>query len=244
MKIEVFLTPSTVYDEDVRGNTAVIVDVLRASSTITSALNAGARAVIPVSDTEEAGKIASNLDPSTYVLGGERNGTKIEGYHLGNSPREYTETHVAGKTVIFNTGNGTRALTKAASARDLLIGSFLNARCVADFILECDRDTVFICAGRQDRISLDDMLCVGRILDYVWNAKMPAHLPDATYVAYTTYQRSKDRLQAAIHNCTHATELSTSGHEEDVTFCSRLNALPVLPYYSERRIVLNDRPTV
>ena len=234
MNIEVFLTPATVEDEDVRRRTAVMVDVLRSSSTITSALNARARAVIPVADTEEGGRIASNMDPSTYILGGERHGTKIEGYHLGNSPVEYTEECVAGKTVVFNTSNGTRALAKAKTAERLVVGSFLNARRVAEFVRAAGEDAVFICAGHENRISLDDILCVGLILDYIWDEQMPARLTDATYVAYTTYQRSKDRLETAIRNCSHAADLS----DEDVSFCMRLNALPVLPYYSERRITL------
>ena len=183
MNIEVFLTPSTVTDDDVKGKTAVVVDVLRASSTIISALDAHARAVIPVSDTEEAGKIASNLDPSTYVLGGERHGTKIEGYQLGNSPREYTAEVVEGKTVIVNAPNGAQALGKAIAAERLVVGSFLNADRIADFVRENDQDAVFICAGRQNRISLDDILCVGLMLHRIWDAQMPAHLPDATYVA-------------------------------------------------------------
>lgn len=236
MNIEVFLTPTTVQDEDVKQTVAVVVDVLRSSSTIISALNARARAVIPVADTEEGGKIASNLDPSTYVLGGERNGTKIEGYQLGSSPHEYTEEGVADKTVIFNTSNGARALEKAKAAEHVVISSLLNARRVADFIRDQAKDVVFICAGHRNRISLDDILCVGLILDHVWEEQMPARLTDATYVAYTTYQRSRNRLKAAIHNCTHAAELN----DEDVSFCMRLNALPVLPYYSERRIVLNS----
>lgn len=236
MNVEVFLTPTTVTDDDVKGKTVVVIDVLRASSTIITALNSGARGVIPVADTEEAGRIASNMDPSTYVLGGERNGTKIEGYHLGNSPREYTKDAVSEKTVIIHTGNGTRALRKADTANHLIVGSLLNANRVAAFIREHTDDLVFICAGRRDRMSLDDLLCVGLMLDSIWTDKMPVHLSDTTYVAYTTYQRSRNRLQAAIHNCTHAADLAERGYREDLAFCTRLNAVPILPYYSERRI--------
>jgi 2-phosphosulfolactate phosphatase len=240
MAIEVYLTPSTVTDDDVKEKTVVVVDVLRSSSTIISALDARARAVIPVSDTEEAGKIAYNLDPNTYVLGGERNGTKIEGYQVGNSPLAYTEELVEGKTVIFNTANGAHALHKGYAAKHLVVGGFLNAGRIATFLRETAEEVVFICGGRQNRISLDDILCVGLILDRIWQAQMPAQLPDATYVAYTTYQRSKDRLEAALHNCTHGAELTADGHSEDLRFCSRLDALPVLPYYSERRITLRS----
>lgn len=239
MNIEVFLTPFTVQDEDVRGRTAVVIDVLRSASTITAALNANARAVVPVTDTEEAGKIASNLDPSVYRLGGERNGTMIEGYHLGNSPCEYTQEQVADKTIILNTMNGTRTLAKAQNAEHLIVGSFLNASRVADFISRTDQDVVFICAGQNNRVSLEDILCVGLILDHLWEDQMPVHIPDAAYVAYTTYQRSKNRLEETLRNCSHAMKLVERGHAEDVNFCTRLDAVPVLPYYSERRITLH-----
>jgi len=102
MDAEVFLTYSNVGEEDVRGRTVVVIDVLRACSTIVTALDRGARAVMPVMDMAQAGKIAGNLDPDVYRLGGERNGEKIEGYHLGNSPHEYTQEQVEGRDVVLN----------------------------------------------------------------------------------------------------------------------------------------------
>src|SRR5690554_8168138 len=103
MKVEVFLSSWNLDEEDVRGRTVIVIDVLRACSTIVTALNNGARSVVPVLDMAEAGKIASNLDQQSYLLGGERDGQKIEGYHFGNSPLEYTPSAVRDRTVILNT---------------------------------------------------------------------------------------------------------------------------------------------
>lgn len=241
MDVEVFLTPYTVSDDDVRGKTVIVIDVFRACSTIATALDAGARAVVPVPDGEEAGKMASNLDASSFLLGGERDGIKIDGYDLGNSPLEYTSERVSGKTVILNTTNGTRALSKATAARHLVVGSFLNARRVTDYVREQGRDAAIVCAGRRDRASLEDILCAGLLLDRIWGEEPPSPMPDGTYVAYTTYQHVADDLEDAIGQTESARRLEELGQTEDVDYCSRLDALPVLPYYAERRLVLSSR---
>lgn len=239
MNIEVFLTGHTVTDEDVQGRTVVVIDVLRASSTIAAALHNGARAVIPVADMAEAGKIASNLDPSSYLLGGERHGDKIEGYHLGNSPIEYTAEVVKDRTVILTTTNGTRALAKARAAEHLLVGSFLNASAVISFIEAAGRDVAIICAGKQDRVSLEDTLCAGMLLQRLWGEDAPALLPDAARLAYTQYKHDRERLGEALRNAAHARYLAEKGYGSDVDFVLRTDALPVLPLYKENQLVLH-----
>lgn len=244
MDIEVFLTPYTVTDDDVRGKTAVVIDVFRACSTIATALDAGARAIVPVADMEEAGRMASNLDPSSYLLGGERNGVTIEGYDLGNSPYEYTEQRVREKTIILTTTNGTRALSRATAASDLVVGSFLNARRTADFMREADQDAVIICAGRHNRASLEDILCAGLLVDRAWEEDRPDRMTDGTFVAHTTYRRAADDLAGTARHSASARRLFELDQENDVSYCSRLDALPVLPYYSDRRLVLSSRRSV
>ena len=169
MDIEVFLTSNGIEEDDVRDRTVVVIDVLRACSTIVTALDHGARAVVPVLDMAQASRIAANLDPNIYRLGGERGGEKIEGYHLGNSPLEYTPEEVEGRDVILNTTNGTKALTRTRAARHLVAGCLLNAGRVVDFIRRAGADATIVCAGRQNRISLEDTVCAGLILDRLWS---------------------------------------------------------------------------
>lgn len=240
MNVEVFLTSPSVSEEDVKGRTVVVIDVLRACSTIATALNNGARSIVPVADMAQAGKIASNLDQQSYLLGGERDGTKIEGYHLGNSPLEYTPRTVQGRTIIFNTTNGTVAVAKARAAEHLLIGSFLNAGRVVDFIRQAGNDLAIICAGWRNRVSLEDTLCAGLMLYRLWDGREPKLVSDTAHIAFSQYDHDRKNLQGALRRCNHAQWLSRQGHADDVEYCLQLDALPVLPYYLDSRLVLYE----
>jgi len=238
MDIEVFLTSYNVTPEDVKDRTVVVIDVLRASASILTALHNGARDVVPVADMAEASKIASNLDPSFYLLGGERGGERIEGYHLGNSPLEYTEAQVKGRTIILNTTNGTRAIARSRPARHLLIGSFLNAGRVVDFIEKTNGPTTIVCAGTRNRVSLEDTLCAGMMLYRLWDGQEPDGVSDTAYMAFTQYRNDKDEMKIALRHCNHAQWLRANGYAKDVEYCLQADALPLLPYHKENRLVL------
>jgi len=242
MNVEVFLTGKDVTEEDVKGRTVVVIDVLRTSSTITTALHFGARSVVPVADTAEAGKIAANLDSSSYLMGGERDGLKIEGYHLGNSPLEYVRSVVQNRTIILNTTNGTGAIIRARAAEDLVIGCLLNADRVVQFVRERARDVVIICSGWRNRLSLEDTLCAGLILYQLWNGQEPLLVTDTAHIAFSQYLNDREQLQDAIRQCNQAQHLYEQGFHEDVDYCARLNALPLLPIFKDRQLVLHMDP--
>lgn len=243
MDVEVFLTSAAVEEEDVKGRTVIVIDVLRACSTIATALQNGARAVVPVLDMAQAGKIASNMDSSMYRLGGERGGKKIEGYHMGNSPLEYTRDAVEGRDIILNTTNGTKALTRARGAKHLLAGSLLNASRLIEFVREANVDVTIICAGRQDRLALEDTLCAGLLLHRLWDGHEPDVVSDAAHTVYTQYLHDRNDIDALLHRCNHARHLVESGFGDDVDYCLNIDALPVLPYYEDSRLVLYDEMT-
>lgn len=240
MDVEVFLSGAQVQEEDVRGRTVVVIDVLRACSTIVTALHHGARAVLPVRDMAQAGRIASNLDPDVYRLGGERGGKKIDGYHLGNSPLAYTREVVEGRDVILNTTNGTKALTRSAAAEHLVAGTFLNADRVLDFIANTDLNLTIVCAGWRNRISLEDTVCAGLLLDRLWQGNRPDTVSDAAHTALTQYQHHRDDVTKMLRHCNHAQRLVDMGREEDVDYCLQLDVLPGLPYYRDNRLTLYD----
>lgn len=237
MDAEVFLTHSSISEGDVQNRTVVVVDVLRACSTIVTALHQGARAVMPVLDMAQAGKIASNLDPDVYRLGGERDGTKIEGYHLGNSPPEYTQEVVEDRDIILNTTNGTQALEQAKEADTLVAACFLNAGRVVDFVRTHADAVTIICAGRQNRLALEDTLCAGLLLDRLWNGHEPYPVTDSAHTAYTLYHTDRDNLESALRGANHAERLANRDAEKDLDYCFRIDALPVLPYYTENRLL-------
>lgn len=240
MDAEVFLTYSNISEGDVQNRTVVVIDVLRACSTIVTALDRGARAVMPVHDMAQAGKLASNLDPDVYRLGGERDGEKIEGYHLGNSPLEYTEDVVEGRDVILNTTNGTRALERVKEANTLVAACFLNAERVVDFIQRTAEAVTIVCAGRQNRLALEDTLCAGLLLDRLWDGHEPYPVTDSAHTAYTLYHTDREDLESALRGANHAEQLIEQNSDKDLDYCFQIDALPVLPYYTENRLLLYE----
>lgn len=240
MDAEVFLTCSSISDDDVQDRTVVVIDVLRACSTIVTALHRGARAVMPVLDMEQAGKIASNLDPDMCRLGGEQNGEKIDGYHLGNSPHEYTREVVEDRDIILNTTNGTRALQQTKGADTLVAACFLNAGRVVDFLhREADAVTV-VCAGQQNRLALEDALCAGLLLDRLWDGTEPRPVTDSAHTAFTLYHTDSQDMDRALRQTNHAQWLTDRGYEDDLDYCFQIDTLPVLPYYTENRLLLYE----
>jgi len=169
--VKVHLLPTLFEPEEVRGGTAVIIDVLRASTTMTHALANGAQSIIPVAEVDQARHAATGFPAADVLLGGERDGVLIEGFDLDNNPFAYSPEVVSGKKIVFTTSNGTRALLRAAEADRILIGSFVNLQAVVNVLAADTRPIHLICAGSQGRITLEDVLCAGGICNrlQVWS---------------------------------------------------------------------------
>ncbi|MEM1041781.1 MAG: 2-phosphosulfolactate phosphatase [Bacteroidota bacterium] len=240
MNVEVYLTAHSATEDDLKGKTVIVIDVLRASSTVVTALDHGARAVIPVADMADASRISAHSDASTSLLGGERGGTKIDGYALGNSPLEYTPEAVQGKTVIFTTSNGTRAVTKARGAAQVAVGCFLNASKVIEFAWTAGQDVVLLCAGSDDRAALEDILCAGLILNQLWDGQEPQGRSDAAHIALTQYAQDQGDLATTLARSNHARHLVELGFEDDVAYCAQVDAVSLLPVYHDSRLVLQN----
>lgn len=163
MKVHVFLTPGRVEPALVSGRTAVVIDVIRATSTIVEALANGASAIYPTASTEEAIKLVGSLGREDTLLCGERKGLKVEGFDLGNSPGEFTRSRVEGKRLVMSTTNGTQALAAVAGAERVIVASLLNLTAAARTIGSA-LDLAVVCAGKEGAFSLDDVLCAGLLL--------------------------------------------------------------------------------
>ena len=232
-KIDVFSTAFSLQEEVARGKTIVVIDVLRASSTIVTALGNKAKGVVPVADMGEAHKIAQNLDASQYLLCGERDGKKIEGYHLGNSPQEYTEDAVGGKTLIFNTTNGTKAIARSVGAESVIIGSFLNLGAVVEELKASEGEILLLCAGWKNRLSLEDMLCAGKMVHELAGGQLPETASDGAKVAFVLYERFANDIEGVIMSSNHAQRLKNLVDGSDISFCSQVNTTNVLPVLKE-----------
>ena len=227
--IDVFFSVQAFQEEELRGKSAVIIDVLRASSSIVAAINAGAKKIIPVEDMSDAVKIARTMDQNDYLLCGEKDGTKIEGYDLGNSPLEYTPEVVMNKTLIFNTTNGTKAIKKAALANRIYIGTFLNQQSILNALAEHDDEVVLICSGWRGRLSLEDTMFAGSLLYKLCNGKLPEKTKDGAKVAFGLFEKFGDALEETIGKSDHAYRLRNLVPEEDIPFCCKVDEFDVLP---------------
>jgi 2-phosphosulfolactate phosphatase len=163
-RVFVHLLPGLTTPEELSGGTVVVVDVLRATTTIVHALAAGATRILPVLDVADAEKLRLALNSRDVVLGGERGGQKIAGFDLGNSPGEYTKPSVGGKTLIFTTTNGTRAMQMCRGAKRVLLGAFANFSAVCREVANAERFDL-LCAGTDGQITREDVLFAGAVVD-------------------------------------------------------------------------------
>lgn len=168
-QLNVYSLPSVVEPESLRGGAVVVIDVLRASTTMVYALEAGAIEVIPCLEVDQALAAVAQTPSGEVVLGGERNGLPIEGFDLGNSPEEYTPEAVGGRVLVFTTTNGTRAIYHARLARRCLIGAFVNAAAVVERLLN-EEAIHLLCAGTGGQISQDDVLLAGMLVERLQRA--------------------------------------------------------------------------
>jgi 2-phosphosulfolactate phosphatase len=212
MRVHVAFTPA----EAERAPTAIVVDVLRATSTIAQALASGYRRVFCCAEVDEALALRERLGEG--VLAGERKAVAIPGFDLGNSPREFTEP--LGETLVFTTTNGTRAiLTAAASAETVLVGSLLNLEAVAAAAQD-GGDVEVVCAGLQGRFTIDDAYCAGRIAELLGGERSDA--AEAAVRIARSFPGAEEGLGASA-NPEHA-RLA-----EDIAWCARESVLDVVP---------------
>lgn len=238
MRIDVHFTPAGLVAGDLAGRGVVVIDALRATTTVITALANGAKAVIPAASSEEAVRLASNLEKDGVVLAGERKSVKIEGFALGNSPREMTAGAVGGKTIVLATTNGTPALVAAQGGDPVLVGAPVNFKALAKqarAALERRGDLVIVCAGRDKQFAIEDAYTAGRLIKAVKKGIRKLALNDAARaaVALTTEFAS---WEEALEESEAARQLAEVDLAPDVGFAAHADRFSVVPAYADRRI--------
>lgn len=218
----------------ISGKTAVVIDVLRATSTMVTAFANGATAVMPFFTPEEA-KQYYGWHNNKLLLCGERKGVKITGFHLGNSPLEYTGDVVAGKTLLMTTTNGTKAIKRSETAGTILIGSALNAPAVADQLLRLHEDVVLVCAGTRERFSLDDFAVAGLILCLL-RERVKLAMDDRARAACLLAESREMRELLLMSN--HGQYLVELGFTEDIEYCAQVGKINLVPYFDGKMITI------
>jgi 2-phosphosulfolactate phosphatase len=215
VRVDVAFTPA----EEAAAPVGIVVDVLRATSTIAQALASGYRRVLCCAEIEEARALRESLDDA--LLGGERNAIRVEGFEVGASPREFLEPRA--ETLILSTTNGTRAILAAASRCDVvLLGSLLNLDAVADAARAHGGDVALVCAGFKGSFALDDAYCAGRIVQLLDGERSDAAV--AAEVVARSFPGPLEGLNARTYG--------PPGLEQDIAWCARESVLDVVPRFS------------
>jgi 2-phosphosulfolactate phosphatase len=232
MKLNVLFSPGNIDELYFAGKTTVVIDVLRASTTILEALKNGAKDVVPVVTVEFAVKISGGMFGGQTLLCGERHTKKIEGFALGNSPLEYKKDVVNGKSIVFYSTNGTKAIVKAKFSENLFICAFSNLELIAQNLKKLDTDCVILCAGNNNLFSLEDSVCAGALIDQIKKIKKNVELSDAAKGALALNSSFGKNKLNILTESEHGKILIKNGFLKDLEFCSNENTTNIVPYYT------------
>lgn len=245
MHIDIQFLPFSPDPSTLSRRTIVVIDILRATSVIVHAISQGALEIIPVATVEEAFQKAKNFPQGTLLLGGERGSQKIEGFDLGNSPREYIAEKVKGKRVILTTTNGTKAFHSVSSGREVIAGSFFNIGAIGGRCLDLGQDLLIFPSGDEGRFSLEDTVCGGMLIDRILNkGNGLVTLTDASQSALILYQRFKENLVEAFRLSTHGRDLIERGFEEDLAYCAQVDITNIVPTFRDGVIRAHLAPSL
>jgi len=231
VRIDVAPTAEAVVPADLGGVTALVIDVLRASTTIITALANGCLAIVPVADPVDARRRAGERWGDGVLVAGERHGEPIPGFDLSNSPLEFRTARVRGKTVFFTTSNGTRALLAARAAAAIGVAALVNVTAAAAWAAGGGRDVAILCAGSRGARSLEDWACAGLAVDRIIATVPTALLTEAARDALDTGRRYITDVGRLKRDAPWARRLIAAGRSADVDACLRLDTTSLVPRY-------------
>jgi 2-phosphosulfolactate phosphatase len=234
--IDVALTLEEVRGIPLTGVTAIVLDVVRASTTIVTALAGGALAVIPVATPDEARAIGRQGEDGQVLVGGERGGAPPPGFECGNSPAEYTPERVRGRRVAFTTTNGTRALLALAGARRIAVAGFVNATAAVRWASAEPGDVLLVCSGERGRFCLEDAVCAGLLVSQLASPE-GRPLTDAARAAWALWDRYRGDLDAMLADAAWAQTLVAQGRGGDLPLCVAVDVHRVVPVLRDGALV-------
>jgi 2-phosphosulfolactate phosphatase len=236
MRVDVILTPGEITAAELADRTVVVIDILRASSCIVQALGAGAKSIYPVGSIEEALRLANTFGRDEVLLCGERKCVRIDGFDLGNSPREFTPERVAGKTLVMSTTNGTNAMAQTGQAARVFIGSLLNAGTLVEELAHTEASPVFLCAGRERHFALEDATCAGVLALRLMDARPGDWTLNDGARAAIALAREFGADEGLFHLTAGGRSIVEVGLVEDLAFCARVDTHEILPVLHERNV--------
>ncbi|TRU48553.1 MAG: 2-phosphosulfolactate phosphatase family protein [Microcystis aeruginosa Ma_QC_Ch_20071001_S25] len=219
---------------------AVVIDVLRATTTIATALNAGAEAVQTFSDLKTLMQVSDSWQPEKRLRAGERGGAKVEGCDLGNSPLDCTPDLMKGRRLFISTTNGTRALQRVEESPSVITAAMINRQAAVNYLLDKQPDTVWIVgSGWEGGYSLEDTACAGAIADALQEQSGQMAIGnDEVIASIALYRQWQNDLLGMFHSCSHGQRLLRLHCQEDLKYCANIDSLDVLPIQKEPSILV------
>lgn len=230
--IDVCLTPDLMHLYPVHDRTVVVVDILRATSCMTTALAHGIKSITPFASLDDC----RAMKPKGYYISGERDGKKVEGFDLGNSPFEYMDARLKGQKIAYTTTNGTQAIAKSIGAKEIAIGSFLNLSAMAEHLKQGSNNILVVCAGWKGKVNLEDTLYAGALVELLTGHTQPEC--DAPLAALYLYREARHNMVKFLQNSSHVRRLANLGIHEDIAFCMTADQYPVVPVLKEGVLVI------
>ncbi len=237
MHLDVLFLPRELEARTRPQRVAVVIDVIRATTTIVTAFREGARSVTPVSSVEEAQRARESAPAA--LLAGERGGKRLPGFDLGNSPREFTPDAVRGRDVILTTSNGTKTLRAAQEGRSVAIGALLNRAAIGRWLLARGEDAFIVCSGYEGIFSLEDAVCAGAVADAVAGAGRSVALGDGARAGQTLWARYGADLPGLLRETGWGRHIVEIGLGADLDVCAQLDVTDVVPVMAGGRITLS-----
>ena len=226
--VQVHLLPDLIPPGRLTGGLAIVIDVLRATTTIIHALAAGCSAVRPCATVEEAQTLVKTLRGGRVLLGGERGGIPLPGFDLGNSPREYTPKRCRDATLVMTTTNGTRALLRAAEAERVLLAGFVNYSAICEQIRLDPRPVHIVCAGNEGEPALEDTLLAGALVDFLCDT-VEIQLNDAARLAWDCFEHHGRVLAGALELGQGGASLQRLGYDDDIRAAAKVDQFNLVP---------------
>lgn len=239
--LEVVFTPEEIKNRRLSDKLIVVIDVLRASSTIVTALAYGCRGLVPILSPEQAKEKAQQFKKEEVLLGGEREGRKIKGFDLGNSPREYQKEIVEDRIIIFSTTNGVKTLERVRGAFRIIIASFLNLQATFNYCSKFQGDILLACAGKEGYFSLEDTVCAGMLINSLRDIYSDTcQEVDTNLTAQILYKKFGNNILEMLRKSQHGRYLESIGLRKDLEFCSQLDIFNIVPIFRDGLISLNE----
>lgn len=239
MNIDVVISAEHIKPEKFKGRVIVVIDVLRATSVMVTALNNGCDKIIPVKEIEEAIDIARE-DRDYYLLGGERGGVKIENFDFSNSPLDYTREIVKGKSLVMTTTNGTRAIKNSEEADRIFIASLINGRAVAEKLAKLNKDVTFVNAGTDGEFSMDDFITSGYIIDCLKDIiKDECTSTDIAKTSEYIY-KTNPSIISFVKDALHYKRMKELNYYNDLRYCLSKDLVSIVPEYRDGEIKIYE----